>query len=402
MTYIPPTATLGTPEYTKQLQDRLATMNTPTNTTVVNPHDQVGYDPTKDPASKLYVPTVSAPRTPGLLADVKTAAIATKESQDAIQQSADLQAANMRQARIDSINATFAPKIEEEQKAAADRLSRISALNFNAGIVGSGIDTAKVDEQKLANKHVMDKIQAEQAMLIQGAFDKADEMARERASTMTSNAKLVAEGNVTKYQQQNDKANEALKLFGAAGKTLEEIKSADINTYNTLKDVGGLSDFQMTSILNAANPKVNAKLEFKDGVVYQYYADPSGQVHISSQKAPDGVPPNYKAQFAPDGTLLYVPDKFDPTKPFSEQIITGGKYAKPESPTSFIKLSDSKKLGLSSMGFDPASITALQTFLQSNTVDTAIGNMQSGGKELTPAQKSQMKAILTGSESSGG
>lgn len=75
------------------------------------------------------------------------------------------------------------------------------------------------------------------------------------------------------------------------------------------------------------------KLSYENGVVIAYGIDPkSGKPVTYSQKV-DGIPADYKPTFAPDGTLLFLPEKFDPSKPFNEQVISGGKYAKPEKPT---------------------------------------------------------------------
>lgn len=351
-------------------------------------------------------PTPPAPvkdtptRTPSLLEQAKQTALVTEESQRKIREEADLYAASQRQARIDAINTTFAPRLERAKEQARANQSRVDAINFNKGNLGSGFDTAAKDEQKNLDEKALRAIEDEKATLINSAFEYADQLATQKRTELSTDAAARASSNVAMLTEKAELAKKALEAFGKGGVTsIDELKTADLKTYETLRDVGGLSDFEMIQLLNQANPKMNAQISFSDGIVYQYYTDPkTGQIKISTTKA-EGVPANYKPQFAPDGTLIFMPDKFDPSRPISEQVIQAGNFAKPkDEDKSFLKLNTTQKTKLSALGFDPKTITSLEGFLQTHTIDEAMSFMESGGQPLSPTQKAQLKAALTGDE----
>ncbi len=351
------------------------------------------------PAPVQNTPVIT--RDPGLLAGAKAAAATTADTIASDRQAADLYAANQRQARIDAINTTFQPRIDTSIKEGEARTARVRAMNTNAGIIGSGVDAAKVDTQEGLNKKATQAIEDEKALQINDAFNIADKLSETKYQQLSADRKTAADTNVSKYQDLVNTATAAVKAFGAAGTTLDDIKKADPNTYKNLTEVGGLSDFQIVSMLNQANPKLNAKLEFKDGTVFQYYIDPkTNQVNITSQTAPN-IPKDYKPQIAPDGTLLFYPDKIDPNKPISEQILTGGNYAKPKSTsTTDFKLSQGQKSKLIGLGFDSKAADSLESYLSTGgTLDDAFNAMSNGGKPLTDAQKNQFKAVISGTDS---
>lgn len=163
-------------------------------------------------------------------------------------------AATQRQARIDAINTTFAPRIAREKEEGDSRMSRIAALNFNQGIVGSGADTTKTGEQKGLNEKALQNIEDTKAMAIQAAFDKADELARQMTEDQYSSAKNSAEANVVAQKNKLDSAKEVIKSFGAVSTTLENLKIADPKTYQNLLSTG-MSDFEISNLLTASNPE---------------------------------------------------------------------------------------------------------------------------------------------------
>ena len=92
------------------------------------------------------VTTVVPPRTPGLLETAQNEAALAASSRATAQREADRYAAGQRNARIDAINRTFAPRISRENEEGQARLSRVAALNVRSGVVGSGVDTTRTGE----------------------------------------------------------------------------------------------------------------------------------------------------------------------------------------------------------------------------------------------------------------
>ena len=213
-------------------------------------------------------------------------------------QEADLYASNQRQARIDAINATFAPRMEATQKAGQEQLSRVDAINFKRGIVGSGADTTKIGEQKGLNAKALQAVEQEKSMLINDAFNQADKLAVERAHLKTQQGKEAALANVNLYKEQADRAIATLQSFGSANTSLEDIKQADPKTYDTLKEVSGLSDFEINNMITAANPK-NKILKTEvtsDGTVINIVQKPDGTVEVQRNKT--DIKPDEKIQMA--------------------------------------------------------------------------------------------------------
>lgn len=201
-------------------------------------------------------PTTAPARTPSLyekaLSD-RTAA--TKSYEDALA-TASTYAAQQRQARIDAINTAFAPRIQREEKAGADRMQRVKALTFKSGITGSGADTTKLGEQSNLNSKALQDIEASKAMAIQEAFDKADALAVSMANQTYDRSSKTAEANVAEAKYKVDSAMEILKSFGTAGvKTAQDLLNADKSTYDNLKKTTGMSDSEVDTYLKINAPK---------------------------------------------------------------------------------------------------------------------------------------------------
>lgn len=206
--------------------------------------------PAVTPAS---VVTPVPKRTPGLLENAQNELATAMSSRASAQSQADAYAAQMRQARIDAINTTFAPRIAREQQLGEDRLSKIAALNFKSGVVGSGVDATNLSDQRGKNEASLKAIEDAKATAINEAFGWADELSRQRAEDIYKSTTENAQANVDLYKQRADTALNALKVFGNQNVTADKLKSIDPNTYATLRDVSGMTDGQIDAYL-----KVNA------------------------------------------------------------------------------------------------------------------------------------------------
>lgn len=247
-------------------------------------------------------------------AQEELAKASSEEAARQARQEADLYAAQMRQARIDAINQAFAPRIKREEKAGAGRIARVEAMNFKRGIVGSGADTTKLGEQEKLNKEALEAIESEKAILINDAFNMADSLAAERAKLLTEEKKGAAQANVDLYTAQANKAIEVLQSFGQSGGvfSIEDIKNADPNAYNTLRDILGYSDEQMMQILDKAKPRpTNINTSIQNGYLVATYYDPAtGQFKSTTQKLdlPEGSKEANLQAVKADNGLVYVLD----------------------------------------------------------------------------------------------
>lgn len=216
-------------------------------------------DPIPAPTPTRSIDPMSAniSRTPGLLDSYKKTASDLESIQKKARAEADLYASNQRQARIDAINTTFAPRIARATKEGEDRLSRVAALNFKSGIIGSGVDTTKISEQTGLNDKQLRAIEEEKALAINEAFGWADALARERAANLTKNETDAANANVAYAKDKVDIAMKALDTFSLSGKitSAKDLKEVDLNTYETLRDVSGMTDEEVNSYLVTHAPK---------------------------------------------------------------------------------------------------------------------------------------------------
>jgi hypothetical protein len=232
-------------------------------------------------------------------------------SRATIQAQADAYAAQQRQARIDAINTTFAPRIKREEEAGAARMARVAALNFKQGIVGSGVDTTKTGAQENLNKEALQSIEDAKATAINEAFGWADQLARQRAEDQYSAATRSAEANVSYQKNLLDTAIKTVETMGKGGASLESLKVAEPETYKNIVETTGLSDLQLASMLNANSPQPSSvSTRVENGYLISSYFDPQTKkfTHVS-EKLPEGVSSKELAITQGDDGVIYAIDK---------------------------------------------------------------------------------------------
>lgn len=230
-------------------------------------------------------PAVDRTEAASILKKTKSAQETAEDMYNRSLREANQYAASQRQARIDAINAAFAPRIAREEERGRGELAKTAALNFKKGTVGSGVDTTATGETKALNEEAMRGIEAEKALMINEAFGYYDELAKERAKQSYDIARQTQEDQTANQNAIYDKAAKSLGLFGKSGVTLDQLKTAEPNLYNDMIEIGGLTDFEISGILAENNPAIDSKIEFKDGSMYQYYVDPTtGKMVVNTQK----------------------------------------------------------------------------------------------------------------------
>jgi hypothetical protein len=200
-------------------------------------------------------PVTAPARTPGLLQSAQEEAASLASARASARREADRYAASMREARISAINQAFAPRIQREKDEGEARLSRVAALNFRTGTIGSGVDTTRTGEQKGQNEKALQAIEAEKAAAIDEVFGWADQLAKDRAAEIYQGKKEDAEANVTLYKERADQAMNALEVLGAQGVDAKSLQEVDPKVYETLRDVSGMSDAQIDAYLKAKAPE---------------------------------------------------------------------------------------------------------------------------------------------------
>lgn len=317
---------------------------------------------------KTTTPTVTtttpAPkRTPGLLDTAKEEQARIANDTKTAQRQADSYAAQMRQARIDAINTSFAPRIQREKVEGEGRMSRVAALNFKSGVVGSGVDTTRTGEQKGMNDKALQAIEDEKAIAINEAFGWADKLGKERAALLTEQAQTGAEANVKYAQDKVDTAMNALNTFAKSGKitSASDLKDVDPNTYDTLREVSGMSDAEVDAYLKVNTPEGT----------YQWNA---AQVNGSTMYVPKIV--NGKV------TMDKVDLGFVPNKEVKSTVQTdSGVYVIYEDGTTSLIGGSGKNTGTATTGFKDTKIE--QDFREDSV--TLLDNVKAGTLTLDEA-----------------
>lgn len=258
--------------------------------------------PAVAPVTPVVPPTPSpytTDRTEGSLAleKRKQSEILSQDSQANIQRQAEETAARARQAQIDAINALYAPreKLQTEQASARDARSR--ALALRTGQLGSGETPYQVAESGKLNAEEKNALANEKQAKIQLAFGTFDEMKAKEAERLTTQATANAEAKVKYNQDLYDLSLKSIQNLGSGGITLEELKTKAPDEYNTLKNVGGLSDFEINQKLQESSQVKYTKTEYnKDlGGLISYGTDPkTGQPVVYTKKIDLGPKETYQ------------------------------------------------------------------------------------------------------------
>lgn len=254
------------------------------------------------------------------------------------------------QGTIDAINARYEGQVRREEEAGAQDLARQRSMNLRAGLGGSDFGAAnKAEVRNRTNANIKD-IQAQQDIAVGNAILQIEQIAQNRITT-EQNAMQNAFSNTLAVKglemQMQKEAKETIKELGAAGLDMATIKERDPSLYNSITTAAGIGEVQAEYLMNSAKKaaeRIPYEFQVVGNTIIGIGQDPiTGELKQVKQELLVDVPKNYSVSFAPDGTMMMVPDEFDPTIPVEDQVIFGGNYAKPESGGGF-SLSDLKAM----------------------------------------------------------
>jgi len=251
------------------------------------------------------------------------------------------QFASERQSQLDAIRDKYTRQIEEEQEMGAEDLARQRSINLRAGLAGSDFGAAAKSQVRQNTRKNVTALEANRDIEIGNTLNQIEQLAQAR---VTQDQNVLQQGfqNITQIQQlqqqQQTQARDLVKQLGESGLDMETIKNKDPDLYDQIVTSSGLGEVQAEALMNNARTqaeKIDYTWKVVGNKVLGYGIDPrTGTIKQVSQDLDVEIPPEYSPSFAPDGTLMFIPDNFDPTKPFNEQVIIGGNYAKPETASS--------------------------------------------------------------------
>jgi len=260
------------------------------------------------------------------------------------------------QAQIDAVNSYYDNLKSTETAAGIARkkqaLGMETATNARSGLSGSTFGNAAVERTTIAqdetNSANLKKIEGERNIKVQSILTQIDQRAEDKI-TNANNAALQNEGTKLTYLKQvQDDATKNITDLAKTGKwSLSAFQATDY--YKQLQEESGMPSWQLdlTYDQNSPQPQIisTSMTATDDGKtkITMFKQDGTGKIIADTQIVDVPLPKNtdYKPQFAPDGTLFFMPDKIDPNIPLKDQIVqygSQGQFSKPSSesnPTSF-------------------------------------------------------------------
>lgn len=294
------------------------------------------------------------------------------------------------QGTIDAINRQYEGQVRREEEAGAQDMARMRSMNLRAGLGGSTFGAAnKAEVRTRTNQNIAD-IQANQDVAVSNAMTKIEEIANQRIQ-MEQTAMQNAFTNTIAMKglqiQMQTQAKENIKELGAAGLDMATIKKRDPALYQSITSAAGIGEVQAEYLMNAAKrtaEKVDYTWQVVGNKVLGYGVDPrTGELKQVSQDLAVEVPKNYGVSFAPDGTMIMVPDQFDPNIPPEQQIKIGSNYAKPESSGGYNNtMLDNERALMSSFKSEPIVKNYNEVANKAETVSAIINGGMGGPGDL--------------------
>lgn len=242
------------------------------------------------------------------------------------------QALKQMQGVIDSIELQYKSITDEQTRVGNLALDRNRAIQSKGGLVGSTFGEAQTGQITAQNLRAQKLIQAEKQARIAEVFSQARSNADEKIKAEREEALGNQRAYLDYLAGAQDKARTNVKTLAAGGVSLTEL-SAD--QYQQLLKDSGLDEFTFKAFYNSNKPaeaQTKYQYEVQGSKIIAYGVDPStGKLEMTSTDLPAGAAGGgkYKEQVMPDGTLLLIPENFDPAKPIEGQIIKAGKYKNP-------------------------------------------------------------------------
>lgn len=236
------------------------------------------------------------------------------------------------QGQIDAVNNIYAGLVTTENRAGVDRLGRTRSTSARSGTLGSDFGNADLAATDQYNAEKVQALRDEQASKIAGILDKVNTRADERLKADKDQYFKNAEAKLSYMKTKETDARADLKTLAETGVDLEKLSQQE---YNALIEQTGYDDATLKAqfILNRPKADILDK-QVVGSKYYQISKDPiTGKVKSESFDLGFTPPQGYKPQQLDDGTLILVPEKIDPTKPISSQVLMYGKqgqFAKPK------------------------------------------------------------------------
>lgn len=225
------------------------------------------------------------------------------------------------QGQIDAITNSYAGLIAKENVAGAGRLGQTRAVAARSGTLGSDFGNASLDKTAQLNADQVAALTAQRDTVIQGILGKIDDQAYQRSLE----AKATASKNSTDYlgylKSVQDTSRADVATLAKSGAALTSLTDAQ---YKRLLDSSGYTPEQLNTAFVLNKPPETVLTSFTQGNKYYVVTQDPVTKARKTETVDLGftVPQDYNQTKLDDSTIVFYPNKFDPTKPIKDQIMT--------------------------------------------------------------------------------
>lgn len=196
-----------------------------------------------------------------------------------INDTARAQAIAAQQSRLDAINKYYDSLVGNEQQAGADRMARTNAILASAGLMGSegSVGQSRANTQATTNANIA-KINEQRINAIGGFYNSIDSNMPAYIKALQTNAS----------NQLNKIANDVQGAWQSLAQTtkmpfdkyMDYVNSnpQELETYNQMKQMSGMSDIQLHDLWNKANVPAGPQTTNINGQDYYAITDSKGNV----------------------------------------------------------------------------------------------------------------------------
>jgi hypothetical protein len=242
-------------------------------------------------------------------------------------------------ARLAEIDRLSRERIKEIEREGQRQEAATGAMSLRAGLAGSPFGESAVQRVREATGRA---VAAEQERAV-------SEAAVARGQVNVALGEIERRARETKFGIAKERIGIAEKMYGQAIKNIETIAKSGLVSWDRIKEnpdyvqeltkQTGRSEEELEIFYNSWLPRAEAS-DFKfqevgqDVWVWQFdrkTGEFKRRTDLDVKGMAKGVG-EYKTTITPDGTVLLMPDKIDPTKSLDEQILQYGKegqFAKP-------------------------------------------------------------------------
>lgn len=278
-------------------------------------------DPTtggqRAPAAPRVDPsTIGTTTTPGVYRDAGgnlqgTDAQGIKSLRDSQTNNANIQAtadlARYAQSVTDGINLKYGTKTQSDKDMIGAQDARARVLNSRSGLNDSGTGSAAINAVQEKGSKVLAADDAARTSEIGAALGKVSQLQANQAKAYAAQqANDLKSYNDLRASNQKEATN-TLNALSKNGVDWQTLKTKEPDTAATLQKELGLSDLEMTSIMNATSPsKINyTYVTDKNGDTYGYGIDPkTNQITETPKSRIEGLQPGDTLTHTKDGSLL--------------------------------------------------------------------------------------------------